>query len=82
MQKCKITLEVTLDKIPGPGPKFTKWCEENNIDPFGDGSVGRRGWCDWLSEYVRDYDYLVSITEGATRASFFAYKEDIHIARE
>lgn len=82
LTKCRISLEVTINKIPEPGPEFTEWCEENNIAPFGDGSVGRRAWCDWLGEYVRDYDYLVNIIEGSTRASFFAYKEDIHPIKE
>ena len=74
---AKLTINVDLVKIPEPGPEFIEWCDQHDISGFGNGEVGRRGWCDWLNEYIRDNNYLVYIKEGYISSAFFATEKDI-----
>ena len=73
--KSTIQLEVQIIDIPDDGNQFIEWCEEYNVEPFGEGDIGRRGWCSWLGEYIRDNDCLIYITDPCTTGAFLARKE-------
>ena len=79
MSKARIALEVIIDPIPEPGQEFIDWCEAVNVDPFGDGSEGRRGWCSWMGEYIRDNDCIVRIAHGSISGAFFAKRDELDI---
>ena len=70
-----LKLKAKVYKIPEfPSDEFDEFCEEHRITPLGgDAETSRKGWCEWMNEYIRNGEYLVYLEDHS--GAFFCTQE-------